>query len=130
MRAKRWTGATLAAGIALSAIVAIAARAGAGEEVREIHLVARGMAFYQAGDPVTPNPTIAVTAGERVRFVLRNEAAGFVHDLAVADLGVALTPLAAGQAGALDLVVPARPGRHAYACRPHAAMMTGTLVIE
>jgi plastocyanin len=118
------------AGLVALAAVAVVTRAGAREEAREIHLVARGMAFYLAADPATPNPSITVAAGERVRFVLRNEATGFLHDLAVADLGVALTPLAAGQTGDAVVDIPARPGRYEYHCRPHAAMMKGALVIE
>ena len=42
---------------------------------REITLVVRGMAFYLEGNEL-PNPTITVTAGERVRVVLRNEERG------------------------------------------------------
>jgi plastocyanin len=119
--------------MAIAAMVAVAAatlvtRAGAREDAREIRLVARGMAFYLAGDPSTPNLTVA--AGERVRFVLRNEATGFVHDLAVADLGIAVSPLTAGQMGDATAEMPARPGRYEYRCQPHAAMMKGSLVIE
>lgn len=121
--------------MAIAALVAVAAaavvtRAGAREDAREIQLVARGMAFYLAGDPATPNPTITVAAGERVRFVLRNEATGLLHDLAVGGLGIALEPLAVGQVGDASVEVPDRPGRYEYRCRPHAAMMKGTLVIE
>lgn len=121
--------------MAIAALVAVAAaavvtRAGAREDAREIHLVARGMAYYLAGDPATPNPTITIAAGERVRFVLRNEATGFLHDLAIGGLGIALEPLAAGQVGDASVEAPGRPGRYEYHCRPHAAMMKGTLVIE
>ena len=35
---------------------------------REVTLVVRGMAFYLKDDPQTPNPTIDVQAGERVRI--------------------------------------------------------------
>lgn len=130
MRARTWTGAAAIAAIVAVAAAAVVTRAGAREDAREIQLVARGMAFYLAGDPATPNPTLTVAAGERVRFVLRNEATGFVHDLAVADLGIAVTPLTAGQVGEATVEVPARPGRYEYRCQPHAAMMKGTLVIE
>lgn len=118
----------IAALVALAA-VAVVTRAGAREDVREIHLTARGMAFYLEADQATPNPTIALRAGERVRFVLRNETPGINHDLAIATLGAALSPLAAGATGAFDLQVPETSGRYEYLCRPHSAMMKGTVVV-
>ena len=118
----------IVAAVAL-AVAAVVGIAGAREEVREIHLAARGMAFYLDSDPATPNPTIAVQRGERVRFVLRNETPGIDHDLAIASFGVGLTPIAVGQVAAFDLEVPDRPGRHEYACRPHAVMMKGTIEV-
>jgi plastocyanin len=118
----------IAAAVALVAAVVVSS-AGAREEVREIHLVARGMAFYLDADPATTNPTITVQRGERVRFVLRNETPGIEHDLAIASFGAALTPVAAGQVAAFELEVPDLPGRHEYACRPHAVMMKGTIEV-
>ena len=115
----------MAAAVALVA-AAVVTSAGAREEAREIHLVARGMAFYLDADPTAANPTIRVRRGERVRFVLRNETPGIDHDLAIASMGVGLTPVAVGQSAAFDLQAPDQPGRHEYACRPHAVMMKGT----
>jgi plastocyanin len=119
----------IAAAVALVA-AAVVTSAGAREDVREIHLVARGMAFYLDADPVTANPTIPVRAGERVRFVLRNETPGIDHDLAIADFGAGLSPLAVHTAASFDLDVPDRPGRHEYACRPHAIMMKGVVEVQ
>ena len=130
MRAKTWTGAMLMAAAVALVAAAVVASAGAREESREIHLVARGMAFYLDGDPTAANPIIRVQRGERVRFVLRNETPGIDHDLAIASMGVGLTPVAVGQTAAFDLRAPDQPGRHEYACRPHAVMMKGTLVIQ
>jgi len=130
MRAKTWTGAMMiAATVALVAAVVVTS-AGAREEVREIHLVARGMAFYLDADPTTANPTITVQRGARVRFVLRNETPGIDHDLAITSFGVGLTPVAVGRLAAFDLDVPDRPGRHEYVCRPHATMMKGVVEIQ
>ena len=57
MRARTWTGAMMiAAAVALVVAAAVVTRAGAREEVREIHLVARGMAFYLEADPATRQP--------------------------------------------------------------------------
>ena len=130
MRAKTWTGGMIVAAVVALVAAAVVSSAGAREQVREIHLVARGMAFYLDADPTTANPAIAVQRGERVRFVLRNETPGIDHDLAIASFGVGLTPIAAGQVASFDLEVPDRPGRHEYACRPHAVMMKGVVEIQ
>jgi plastocyanin len=119
----------IAALVALAA-AAVVTRAGAREDVREIELVARGMSFYLASDPATANPTITVAPGERVRFVLRNETPGIDHDLAVDSLGVALSPIPAGQVASIDVAMPERPGAYEYHCRPHAVMMKGTLLVQ
>ncbi len=130
MRAKTWTGGLVIAALVALAAAAVVTRAGAREEAREIELVARGMSFYLAADPATANPTITVAAGERIRFVLRNETTGIDHDLAVDSLGVALSPIPAGQVASVDVDIPERPGSYEYQCRPHAVMMKGTLVIK
>jgi plastocyanin len=119
----------------IAAVVAVVAaavvtRAGATEEVREINLVARGMAFYLEADPTTANPTIVVRRGEHVRVVLLNQTPGIDHDLAVTSLDVGLTPIAAGQSAAFDLQAPDTAGRHEYVCRPHAVMMKGVVVVQ
>ena len=110
---------------ALGAGVTLAVRADA--EPREILLTARGMAFYVDGGD-TPNPAIAVRAGEHVRFVLRNEAPGLLHDLIIPDLDVALEPVAAGESRAVVVRIPALSAPVRYVCRPHALMMSGTIV--
>ena len=119
----------IAAMVAL-ATVAVVTRAGAREEVREIELVARGMSFYLAADQAAANPTITVAAGERVRFVLRNETSGIEHDLAVDSLGIAMAPIPAGQVASLDVEIPNHAGTYEYRCRPHAVMMKGTLIVK
>ena len=122
--------------IALVFVLTVAAAAiGAGftlavradSEPREIVLTARGMAFYLDGGD-TPNPDIMVRPGEQVRFVLRNEAPGFLHDLVIPDLGVALEPIAAGGSRAVVVRIPALSAPVRYVCRPHALMMSGTIV--
>lgn len=120
----------LIAAAAAVVAAAVVTNAGAREATREIHLVARGMSFYLASDPMSANPTIAVRRGERVRFVLRNETPGFTHDLAIAALGVAMTPVSAGESGTVDVEIPEVAGRHEYLCRPHSVMMKGTVEIQ
>ena len=106
----------------------LVARAGARAEVREIALVGREMAFYEAGRP-EGNPTLRVRAGERVRLVLRNDTPGIVHDLAIDALRVAIGPLETGGMAAVEFRAPERPGRYEYYCRPHALMMRGVLEV-
>jgi plastocyanin len=130
MRAKTWSGALLLAAVVAVAAAAVVTRAGAREEVREIRLVARGMAFFLEGDTATANPTLRVKAGERVRIVVSNETAGMEHDLAIASLGAAIDPLATGATATLDLQVPGAAGTHEYECRPHAVMMRGRILVE
>jgi len=94
---------------------------------RKIALVAKGMAFYLEADLQTPNPTIEVKAGERVRIVLRNQDRGMTHDFAVPTLDAALTPIGWNESGDVVLDVPRQPGTYQYVCRPHSLMMQGTI---
>ena len=95
-------------------------------QVREIHLVARGMAFYVQGS-ATPNPTIEVTPGERVRIVLHNEDPGISHDFASPAISAAMDAIRQGERGELTLSVPTEPGTYEYWCRPHRPMMRGLI---
>jgi plastocyanin len=97
---------------------------------REIRLVARGMAFYLETDPSTPNPTITVKAGERVRIVLRNEDRGFVHDFAVPAVDEAVDQVNWNQVSAATFDMPSSPGTYEYICQPHRLMMSGTLFVR
>jgi plastocyanin len=94
---------------------------------REITLVARGMAFHLENDVVTENPTIELKAGERVRIVLRNQDRGMTHDFAVPAFNAGLDAIEWREAGDVVLDVPTTPGTYEYVCRPHIAMMRGTL---
>ena len=94
---------------------------------REVVLIARGMAFYLDGDPSTPNPTLEVKAGERVRIVLRNQDRGMTHDFAVPAVAAAMNAIDWNQSGEVTLDVPDTPGTYEYVCRPHALMMRGII---
>ena len=94
---------------------------------REVTLMARGMAFYLEDDPETPNPTIEVTAGERVRVVLKNEDRGMVHDFAVPALNTGMDLLRWNEEGEVTIAVPSRPGTYEYVCNPHRLMMQGVI---
>jgi plastocyanin len=97
---------------------------------RGITLVVRGMAFYLKDDPRTPNPTLEVKAGERVRIVLENRDRGLTHDFAVPALDAALDPITWNQTDALVFDVPEAPGTYEYVCRPHWLMMRGTIRVH
>jgi hypothetical protein len=97
---------------------------------REITLIARGMAFYQLGDPTTPNPTITLNAGERVRVVLRNEDRGMTHDFAFPAIDEALDQIDWNEEEDVTFDVPATPGRYEYICRPHMLMMRGQIIVR
>jgi heme/copper-type cytochrome/quinol oxidase subunit 2 len=117
-------------GLAVACGVGNSARTGTREEPRAINLTARGMAFYQAGDP-TPNPTLVLHRGERVRLTLTNEDRGMTHDFAVNSLAVATRPLRrAGTETTLVFQAPERPGQSEYVCTFHALMMKGVLKVE
>jgi len=94
---------------------------------REITLVTSGMAFYIEGDAGTPNPTIEVTAGERVRIVLRNQDRGMTHDFAVPAVAAAMDAIRWNESGDVTFDVPDTPGTYQYECRPHRLMMRGVL---
>ena len=97
---------------------------------REIRIVAKDMTFYVDGEK-TPNPTLRLKAGERVRVVLRNEDPGMTHDFAIKSLDVATKTLTAkGAEDSVDFRVPKRRGMLPYQCTPHAQMMNGTITIE
>jgi plastocyanin len=115
--------------VLVGALVTVTAAVNRSEE-REITLVARGMAFYLLGDPTTPNPTITVNAGERVRIVLRNDDRGMTHDFAVPAVDAALDPIDWNEQEDVAFDVPATPGRYEYMCRPHMLMMRGLIVVR
>jgi plastocyanin len=94
---------------------------------REIRLVARGMAFYAEGDLDTPNPTIEVKAGEKVRVVLVNQDRGMTHDFALPVVSAAMDAIDWNEQNDVVFEVPDEPGTYQYVCRPHQLMMKGTL---
>ena len=94
---------------------------------REITLLTTDMAFYIAGDASTPNPTIDVKAGERVRIVLRNQDRGMKHDFAVPASAATISAIRWNESGDVTFDVPDTPGTYQYECRPHRLMMRGVL---
>ena len=111
-------------------LLAVLLPAVSGTPTREVTLVVKGMAFYLDSDPNTPNPTLKVKAGERLRVVVRNQDRGMTHDFAVPAVAVAMNALDWNESGAVSLVVPDARGTYEYVCRPHALMMRGTILVE
>jgi plastocyanin len=97
---------------------------------REVVLVVKQMAFYLEGGDGTPNPTIVVRAGERVRILLRNDDRGMTHDFAVPTLNAAIEAIDWNESEALVFEAPSQRGSYEYVCRPHMLMMRGTLRVE
>jgi plastocyanin len=115
------------AGVTLLPLVANSRSAAS---TREIALVARGMSFYLAGDPSTPNPTLVVRPGERVRFVLENVDAGLNHNFAVPGWSVATDEIKGKGTASIEVAIPEDAGRYEYTCTPHAIMMKGTIEVR
>jgi plastocyanin len=114
-------------GMALVMVFAALLPALSGTPNREIVLVVKGMSFHVEGDPLTPNPTLDVRAGERVRIVIRNQDRGMTHSFAVPALGVELAPMRWNESGDVVFEAPDKPGTYEYVCAPHRLMMRGTI---
>jgi len=99
------------------------------DAVREIHLVARDMTFYIAGQ-AAPNPTLQARPGERIRLVLSNTDVGMSHDFAIRSWRVNTKLLKGKGQASIEFTVPATRGTHEYSCTPHAEMMGGTIVVN
>jgi plastocyanin len=97
---------------------------------REVTLVVRGMAFYLENDLRTPNPTIEVKAGERVRIVVKNQERGVTHDFAFPAAGAVMKELTWNQTGQVGFDAPTTPGTYEYFCQPHRLMMKGVIRVE
>jgi plastocyanin len=113
--------------MAVVMILAVLAPALSKTPSREITLVAKGMAFYLESDLKTPNPTLEIKAGERVRITLRNEERGITHDFAVPALGKAVDELTWNESDDVTFSAPKQPGTYQYECQPHRLMMRGTI---
>jgi plastocyanin len=113
------------AGIAALIVVASLLPVISAAPEREVTLVVRDMTFYLESDPYTPNPTIDVAAGERVRVVLKNEDRGMTHDFSVPTFAAATALLDWSESDDVTFDVPSTPGTYEYVCNPHRLMMRG-----
>ncbi len=94
---------------------------------REITLVVKGMAFYLEDDLKTPNPTIDVKAGERVRIVVKNQDRGLTHDFTFPAVRALTRELTWNQTDDVSFKAPRTPGTYEYFCQPHRLMMKGII---
>jgi plastocyanin len=118
----------VAAAVVVATSLAVTLSSGA-DAAREIVLEVRGMTFYMDGAGAA-NPVLRARPGELLRVTMRNSDAGFVHDFAVADLGVFLRPVQAGAARSVVFRAPREGGTYLYVCQPHAQMMRGRLEVS
>jgi len=88
------------------------------------------MSFYLEGDLTTPNPTIEMKAGERVRIVVKNQERGVTHDFAFPAAGAVMNELTWNQTGEVGFAAPTKPGTYEYFCQPHRLMMRGIIQVE
>jgi hypothetical protein len=112
-----------------SAIVTGSTAAPSPDDVREIHLVARDMTFYLAGQSA-PNPTLQARPGERLRIVLSNTDVGMSHDFAIRSWRDHTQILKGKGQASIEFTVPTTRGTHEYSCTPHAEMMSGTIAVN
>ena len=120
----------MAAALVALATALLPMLASSNETVREIEIVARGMAFY-VNDGSDPNPAIVFRAGERVRVRVRNQDPGMRHDFVIKAWTVSTKLLEdRGEEDLIEFRVPAERGTQSYTCTPHAKMMSGTIRVE
>ena len=119
------------AAMAVLMILAVFAPALSKTPSREITLVAKDMAFYLESDlkapNPTPNPTLEIKAGERVRITLKNQDRGITHDFAVPAIRKSLDQIGWNESDEVVFTAPKRPGAYPYECQPHRLMMRGTI---
>ena len=126
----RTVSAKLVAAMAGLMLVAVLLPALSSTPTREVALVVKGMAFYLEDDLQTPNPTIEVKAGERLRVVVRNQDRGLTHDFAVPAAGAVMKAIDWNEAASVVFEVPETPGTYEYVCQPHRLMMRGTIRVH
>lgn len=128
--AKALAAAFVGGAVAVVAFGAIALSArGTSSGPREIRLVARDMNFYIEGQ-VDPNPTLRLRAGETVRLVLLNQDEGMRHDFAIPGWDAATRRIESGEEASVTFRAPDRAASQIYQCRPHGAIMRGTILVE
>jgi plastocyanin len=98
------------------------------ESIREIRITARNMAFH-VDSLAELNPGLALTAGEQVKVIFRNEDRGMLHDFGIPAWGVQTGGVEWGTERTITFKVPPAASAAAYTCTPHSAMMSGRIIV-
>jgi len=104
-----------------------------GEEApREVVLIAKDMAFVADRPSAvrTLNPTIVLSAGERVRLVVRNLDAGMRHDLLVDRLGLRTLALDFGESDGLVFTAPLAAREWDSYSSLHSRLLRGRIAVR
>lgn len=125
---RHWPAAVALAILAVATLAVLPLLAERAAAPRQIVLVARGMSFVIEGQTQV-NPTLRLTAGERVEIVLRNDTAGIAHDFAIPAWKVGVDAIRKGESATVTFDAPKTPGASEYECRPHAQMMRGRVEV-
>lgn len=99
------------------------------QDPRVVTIVVHRMVFYLGQDRTSPNPTIRVAPGERIRIRLVSEDSGFEHDFAVDAWRLRTSTVHGDDVTTMIFQVPDEPGSADYVCTMHAAMMRGKIEV-
>lgn len=111
-----------------AALLPLVAESRESREPREIVLVARKMAFYRDGTG-SPNPTLQLQPGERLKITLVNDDPGINHDFALPSLSEGTGAVRGRGKISMMLQAPDKPGALEYVCSLHGSMMKGTVEV-
>jgi plastocyanin len=121
---------TSALGAAVSVVMLLATLGCRPSDPRDVLLVANDMTFTLPSEPDMANPVIRLTAGDRIRLTLRNDAHGLLHDFQIPAWNVKTDQIRAGQSTTVMFVVPSGEGRFEYICGPHSTLMHGFVEVS
>ncbi len=95
----------------------------AGQEMREIVLEARDLAFGDA------NPTLSFKPGEKIRLIVRNTDIGVLHSIRLPGIDDTLRHVPWDEEIVIEFTAP-EEGAFEYVCPQHAPKMQGRIRIE
>ena len=99
---------------------------------REITIVAKNMVFIIESPESSgqANPTITVTAGQKITIVFRNDDPGMQHDLVIEGLHIQVDVVSCGETTRLTFTAPREPSTSVYRCSFHPRSMRGVFIVE
>ncbi|MCH7505659.1 cupredoxin domain-containing protein [PVC group bacterium] len=93
-------------------------------DIRTIHLEMKDMSF------ASDNPTIELSPGEVVRFLLTNLDEGMKHEFHIQGTNIRSRVLTYGQKDSVFFRVPIHEREYIYVCSFHALIMQGKLQVK